>query len=92
MGMDVAVVVTAIMVIEEDTVTITLHTVLVIMEIPQILRNIIMCQTHIKSSKGIRNLCYRCDMMGHWSRTCRILKYLANYTKLDKKKRGKTWK
>ena len=31
-----------------------------------------------ENSKMVTNLCYRCGMKGHWSRTCRTPKYLVD--------------
>ena len=40
-------------------------------------------------SKGSENLCYRCGMRGHWSRTCRIPKHLVDLYQASQKEKRK---
>ena len=37
----------------------------------------------------MENLCYRCGMKGHWSRTCRTPKHLADLYQESVKNKGK---
>jgi hypothetical protein len=41
------------------------------------------------SSKKSESSCYRCSMTNHWSRTCRIPKYLVELYQASIKKNGK---
>nr|XP_023919902.1 uncharacterized protein LOC112031443 [Quercus suber] len=42
-----------------------------------------------KPSNGHENKCYRCTMEGHWSRTCRTPKHLADLYQASIKEKGK---
>ncbi|KAL4620574.1 hypothetical protein ACB092_06G164900, partial [Castanea dentata] len=42
-----------------------------------------------KPSKGHENICFRCGMKGHWSRTCRTLKHLVDLYQASLKEKGK---
>ena len=42
-----------------------------------------------ENSKMVTNLCYRCGMKGHWSRTCRTPKHLVDLYQESLKKKDK---
>jgi hypothetical protein len=42
-----------------------------------------------KPPKAHEELCYRCDMKGHWSRTCRTAKHLVDLYQASMKEKGK---
>ena len=43
----------------------------------------------VKNIKMVTNLCYRCGMKGHWSRTCRTPKHLVDLYQESLKKKDK---
>ena len=86
MDVDVAVVVTAVMVMEEDMAAITLHTAVVIMEISQVLRRAMVwsnkkkgeAQTHRTSLPREVKISAIGVVRKHWSCTCLTPKHLAD--------------
>ena len=42
-----------------------------------------------QSKKNMENVCYRCGMKGHWSRTCRMHKHLVDLYQTSLNDKGK---